>query len=211
MQETISRTKFKDFLVAFSRQILQAKDEFNSMDAECGDGDFGSTMAHAFGEALKRLEATSDDDIGSLLTLTGNTILSSAGGASGPTIATIFLEAGKVGRGKSEVTIQDLALMFEMADRQIRILGQAAIGDKTLVDSLEPAANALKQAANAGNSFQDALERATLAARAGCESTKQMIAKHGRAKYLGEQTLGHTDPGAYLVSLFFSNLASSIR
>lgn len=202
---------FKNFLIELSRQVLQAKDGLNSMDAACGDGDFGSTMASAFGEAKKALEEASGNDVGVVLALMGTSILSSAGGASGPTIATIFLEAGKAVRGKSEVNLQDIASMFEKAAQKIHLIGGASVGDKTLVDALEPAVNALEEAASTGLPVQTGLQRAAEAATAGCESTKQMVAKQGRARYLGEQTLGHVDPGAYLVNLMFAILATTTR
>jgi len=200
---------FKNFLIELSRQVLQAKNELNSMDAACGDGDFGSTMASVFRDAKKALEEFSGNDVGAVLTLTGTSILSSAGGASGPTIATIFLEAGKAVKGKSEVNLQDIASMFEKAAQKVHLIGGASTGDKTLVDALEPAANALKEAADAEVPVQTGLDRAAEAATAGRESTKQMVAKQGRARYLGEQTLGHVDPGAYLVSLMFTVLATT--
>lgn len=211
MRQTVNCEGFKNFLIELSQQVLQAKDELNSMDAACGDGDFGSTMASAFGKAKKALEEASGNDVGAVLSLTGTSILSSAGGASGPTIATIFLEAGKAVKGKSEVNLQDIAAMFEKSAQKVHLIGGASIGEKTLVDALEPAVNALKNAASRGLPIQTGLDRAAESARAGRESTKQMVAKQGRARYLGEQTLGHVDPGAYLVSLMFVLLATTTR
>ena len=94
-------------MTELSERIERSKDEFNSMDAACGDGDFGTTMASAFGDAKKAIEKASGNDVGSLLMSMGNSILSSAGGASGPTIATFFMEAGKFAKGKSELGLRD--------------------------------------------------------------------------------------------------------
>ena len=211
MPQTLTYNDFKKFLIELSRQVLQAKSEFNSMDAACGDGDFGSTMASAFGEAKKVLEGVSGNDVGVVLTSTGTSILSSAGGASGPTVAAFFVEAGKLAMGRSEVDLQDLASMFDKSLQKIRLLGGARVGDKTLVDALEPAVNALKAAADGGVRLQDALDRTAEASRIGCESTKELIAKHGKARYLGEQTLGFVDPGAYLISVTFATLTATTR
>jgi phosphoenolpyruvate---glycerone phosphotransferase subunit DhaL len=181
------------------------------MDAACGDGDFGSTMAMGFERAAKTLDKASSIDIGDILISVGSSILSSAGGASGPTVATLFLEAGKTAKGKNEVDLQDLASMFDRSVQKIRLLGGAGVGDKTLVDALVPAVDALREAAHTEVSLLRGLDQAAKAARMGCESTRQLIAKQGRARYLGEQTLGFIDPGAYLVSLTFATLATTAR
>jgi dihydroxyacetone kinase len=121
------------------------------------------------------------------------------------------VEAGKLAMGRSEVDLQDLASMFDKSLQKIRLLGGARVGDKTLVDALEPAVNALKAAADGGVRLQDALDRTAEASRIGCESTKELIAKHGKARYLGEQTLGFVDPGAYLISVTFATLTATTR
>jgi dihydroxyacetone kinase-like protein len=211
LADTLDYSDFKNFLTELSDAVLHAKVEFDSMDAACGDGDFGSTMATAFGRVAKTLGEASGNDVGSILTLAGTSILSSAGGASGPTFASFFTEAGKTAKGKNEVDLQILATMLEKSLQKIRLLGGAVVGDKTMIDALEPAVNAVKEAANAGTSLHSALDRAAEAAKIGSESTKHLIAKHGRARYLGEQTLGHVDPGAYLISLTFATLAATKR
>ena len=210
LRQTLDCNVIKKFLIELSDQIVEAKSELNSLDAACGDGDFGSTMAAAFEKARKALEEAKND-VGALLTSMGTSILSSAGGASGPTVATLFMEAGKSARGRNEVDLQAVASMFAESLQKIRTLGGANVGDKTLLDALEPAVNALKAAADASIPLQDALDRAAEAARVGCESTKSLVAKQGKARYLGEQTLGCVDPGAYLMSLTFATLAATTR
>lgn len=207
MPQTLNYDDLKNFLVKLSDQVLEARSEFNSMDAACGDGDFGTTMATAFAEAKRVVKEDSGNDVGVILMAAGNAILSSAGGASGPTVASLFLEAGKNVKGKSEIDLQVTASMFEACARKIRLLGGAHVGDKTLVDALEPAVTALRAAADLHVPIRDALGRAAEAARIGCETTKGLIAKHGKARYLGEQSLGAVDPGAYLVSMVFATLA----
>jgi dihydroxyacetone kinase-like protein len=205
--ETLNGLNFKFFLTELGNRVRNAKNEFNSMDAVCGDGDFGSTISNAFASTAKALEIEETNDVGLILTSAGNSILSSAGGACGPIFASLFTEAGRTAKGKSEVGVQDMALMFENACKKIQGFGGAAVGDKTMVDALTPAITALTAAAETGVTLSVALDRAAEASRLGCESTKEMIAKHGRARYLGEQTLGFVDPGAYLVSLIFDTLA----
>jgi dihydroxyacetone kinase phosphoprotein-dependent L subunit len=207
--QTLTYDNVKKFLTELSERVVQSKKELNSLDAACGDGDFGSTMAAAFEEARKAIEKTSGNDVGSLLMLTGTSILSSAGGASGPTFSALFTEAGKFAKGKSELGLLDVASMLDKSVQKIQMLGGAKVGDKTLLDALEPAVNALRASADANDSLLDALTQAADAARIGCESTKDLVAKHGRARYLGEQTLGSVDPGAYLVYLMFATLATA--
>jgi dihydroxyacetone kinase-like protein len=199
------------FLIELSKQVSQVKSELDSMDAGCGDGDFGSTMTRAFEQSTKALEQAQRDDVGAILISAGAAILSSAGGTAGPIFGALFMEAGKLAKGKREVELQDLASMFDSSNRKIRFVGRAAVGDKTMIDALEPAVNSLKESARAGTSLQTALDRASEASKIGCESTKQMIAKYGRAKYLGEQTIGFVDPGAYLTSLVFETLADTAK
>jgi len=207
--QTIDYDGLKKFLMTLADQVVQAKGELNSMDAECGDGDFGSTMATAFETARKMLREDTGHDAGLLLTSMGTSILSTAGGASGPTVATVFTAAGAAAKGKHELNLSDLASMLDKSAQKITLLGGAKVGDKTLMDALEPAVSELKAAADENLSIQNGLDRAAQAARVGCESTKALIAKHGRARYLGDQTIGHVDPGAHLIALMFATLAKS--
>ena len=209
--ETLDSLGFKRFLIELASQISRAKNELDAMDSACGDGDFGSTMTRAFGQAAKTLAQSSSNDVGAILTLAGTSILSSAGGASGPLFSALFRESGSLAKGKREVGLQDLASMLERSNQKIRLMGGAAVGDKTLIDALEPAVSSLKESAHSGVSLDEALHRAADSAKAGCDSTKQMVAKHGRARYLGEQTIGFVDPGAYLVCLAITTLAMSIK
>lgn len=207
--DRIQGEELRSFLLTFADLILRSKDELNSMDAECGDGDFGSGMFMAFSDVRKTLVEAHGDDIGVLLTKVGHSILSIAGGASGPMFGTLFLEAGKLATGKNEVGATEIALMLDQSLHRIRARGGARVGDKTLVDALEPAVSTLKEILSSKIELHQAFERAAEAAREGCESTKRLTAKHGKARYLGEQTLGFVDPGAYVISLLFTTLAAS--
>ena len=211
LEENLNANFIKNFLLELSDRLVQAKDELNAMDAACGDGDFGTTMYVAFKNARKTVEPMQSTDVGSLLSSAGNSILSTAGGTAGPLFGAFFIEAGKVAKGMSEVVVADLAKMLDQSTQRIRARGGASIGDKTLVDALEPAVRALKEAAATGTTIQLALENAGEAAKEGCESTKRLVAKYGKARYLGEQTLGHVDPGANVIALIFDTLLTSYR
>src|SRR5208282_2100034 len=208
LDDTLSYMRVLNFLSKLANQIIQEKDRLNSMDAACGDGDFGTSMYVAFSNVRKTLEE-SHDDIGALLTSAGYSILSSAGGASGALFGTLFVEAGKHAKGKSEVDLTDLGIMFDASMKKIQTRGEAQVGDKTLIDSLEPAVRALQESAKTESTIAAALRKAGTAAESGYESTKNLVVKHGKASYLGEQTLGHADPGAYVMVLVFRSLAGT--
>jgi len=198
------------FISNVSDRLIQAKDQLNRMDAECGDGDFGTSMYVAFDNVRKAMEKQQKQgDVGTLLVLAGNSILSSTGGASGALFGTFFIEAGKYAKGKTEANLTDLATMFDLSLARIQTRGGAKVGDKTLVDSLEPAVRALQEAAATGTDLNIALERSATAAENGSQSTKSMVAKQGKSRYLGEQTLGYVDPGAFVIALVFRILATS--
>ena len=211
MGEKLNTNCVKNFLLDLSDRLVQAKDELNAIDAACGDGDFGTTIYVAFNNARKAIEAIQTPDVGSLLSSAGNSILSTAGGAAGALFGTFFIEAGKVAKGMSEVVVADLAKMFDQSTQRIRARGGASVGDKTLVDALEPAVNALKEAVAAGAPLQLALENAADAAKEGSESTKRLVAKYDKARYLGEQTIGHVDPGANVIALIFDTSLTSYK
>lgn len=170
------------------------------LDAALGDGDHGANMVTGFesvARALREAEAAGGPaDIGDLLRLVGHTLVSSVGGASGPLYGTAFIEAGFVLAGVERVDLEGLADGFEVARRALARRGRCAVGDKTILDALEPAAVALRASAAAGRPLGDALGEAALAARAGMRSTVPLVARRGLALRLGERSRGHQDPGA---------------
>lgn len=208
MSEKLSYAQVRDFLLNLANLIIQEKNDLNNMDAACGDGDFGTSMFIAFTNVYKTVEETQHNDIGHLLSSAGASILSSTGGAAGPLFGTLFLEAGKRSRGRTEIGIIDLEEMFDSSIQKMKSRGGAAVGDKTLIDALEPAVTSLKQSASIEASMKAALDRAAEAAKSGSDSTKRLVAKHGKARYLHEQTLGHVDPGAHVIALIFTTLAT---
>jgi len=200
----------KHILTEITARIIQARDELNSMDSACGDGDFGTSMWISFGNAQKQLETLPNTDTGSMMLTYGQAILSSAGGAAGPVFGSFFIEAGKVVKGKDELDVEDFARMFSASLEKIKRQGGAKVGDKTVVDALDPAVNALKEAVKNKTELPQSLRNAATAAMTGCESTKGIIARHGKAKYLGEQSIGYVDPGAYVMMIIFETFAKSL-
>lgn len=212
MQEILTLSNIRTFLLNLTDSVLESKDELNRMDAACGDGDFGSSMFVAFSKVQKTVQsAPLSEDIGRLLSDVGQVVLSSAGGAAGPIFGTLFAEAGKAAKAKTELSLSDLAKMFNSSLEKIEARGGARVGDKTLLDVLDPVVASLKKASADKTPLSLALENATKAALAGFESTTTLIARRGKARHLAEQTLGHPDPGAYVTMLMFKSLYSETK
>jgi dihydroxyacetone kinase-like protein len=172
------------------------KDYLSDLDGAIGDGDHGVNMAKCFREVKKKLPENQGKDIGTILKNIGMVILNSVGGAMGALYGTLFLKASKEVMGKTEIQLEDLIKMFEAGEKGIQEMGKAQPGDKTLLDTIDPAVKALREAQAQGKSLDDALADFLEAARKGAELTKGMISKIGRSSRLGERTIGHQDAGA---------------
>ena len=165
------------------------------LDSEIGDGDHGTNMHRGFQAALERLEGADPSTPADALKAVSMALISKVGGAAGPLYGTAFLRASTALQGKDEVSAEDAAAALEAALGGIKQRGKAEVGDKTIVDALEPAAEAAKEAA-ANGSAADVLRAAAEAAKEGAEATIPLTARKGRASYLGQRAAGHQDPGA---------------
>ncbi len=166
------------------------------LDAAIGDGDHGTNLDRGFAGVMRVLGTTDPRTPGTVLSLTGTTLISKVGGASGPLYGTAFRRAGHALGDAAETDLPGLAAALDAAVAAIRKLGAARDGDKTMVDALAPAVAALNAAAADGTPLLDALSAMVEAARAGAEATIPMQASKGRASYLGPRSIGHLDPGA---------------
>lgn len=180
------------------------------LDSAIGDGDHGTTMEKGFRTALDDLNLENTEDVGEFMKSVGTSLLREIGGSTGPLFATIFMSGGKVAEGEKEAGLALFSEMFEKALEDVQKRGGAKPGDKTLVDSLEPAVEGLKSAVEEDMSLEDGLTRAHERAEEGVEATKDMEPKKGRAKYLGERAKGHQDPGATSISLIFKAMKNYV-
>jgi dihydroxyacetone kinase-like protein len=146
--------------------------------------------------ALSKLDGVPEGDVGNLFKTVGMTLVSTVGGAAGPLYGTLFLQMGTAVAGKPELSAQDWAEALTKGLEGVVMRGKAELGDKTMVDALTPARDALKEALDEGASFGDALRRSAAAAEEGMKGTIPLVARKGRASYLGERSAGHQDPGA---------------
>jgi phosphoenolpyruvate---glycerone phosphotransferase subunit DhaL len=165
------------------------------LDSEIGDGDHGNNMHRGFQAALERVEAADASTPADVLKAVSMALISKVGGAAGPLYGTAFLRASTALADKEEVSGEDAAEALEAALGGVKQRGKAEVGDKTIIDALEPAAEVAKQAASEG-SVTAVFRAAAEAAKEGADSTIPLTARKGRASYLGARSAGHQDPGA---------------
>ncbi|MER3418086.1 MAG: dihydroxyacetone kinase subunit L [Chloroflexota bacterium] len=183
-------------------EILRAEKEYlTALDSAIGDADHGINMDRGFQAVLGKLAGLVEPDIGTIFRTVGMTLVSTVGGASGPLYGTFFLQLGGATTGRTEIAPAELLAALEAGLGGIVRLGKAEPGDKTMLDALLPARDALREAVAAGLPVGEAIARAAAAAEEGMQATIPLVARKGRASYLGERSAGHQDPGA--TSSFF--------
>lgn len=203
-----------------SEVIIKNEVPFCELDSHAGDGDFGMSVAKGF-KQLKREWSTILDqeslNMGTFLDACAMVIMEYCGGASGPIWGSAFRAAGKTADGKLVLTVGEFADMLHSAVKAIQATGErsfgrgAVVGDKTLVDAIVPCANSWSESAAAGESFKTAFEKGAAAAVEGANSTKEIVARMGRAGTVGERSLGYPDAGAYALGVIFTELSCSLK
>jgi dihydroxyacetone kinase-like protein len=181
---------------AFAAEVSDNRAYLTRLDSAIGDGDHGTNMDRGMRKALERLDTVQGEDIGGALKAVGMALVSSVGGAGGPLYGTLFMQMGSASDGKSELDLAGWADAVEAGVKGVQTRGKAEPGDKTMVDALLPAAESLRQAAGEGAELGDALRRSAAAAEEGMKATIELVARKGRASYLGPRSAGHQDPGA---------------
>ncbi|OUL28966.1 dihydroxyacetone kinase subunit L [Nostoc sp. T09] len=207
----VSKEQILQWLQAFAAEIAQNKEYLTELDAAIGDADHGINMDRGFKKVISQLPSVADKDIGSILKAVSMTLISSIGGASGPLYGTWFLRASADVTDKQELTEQDLQRLLQSGLNGVLQRGKAQLGDKTMVDALSPAVVAFEQAVIGGKGTVTALQQAVVAAEQGMKDTTPMLAKKGRASYLGERSIGHQDPGATSAYLMLKCLLTVVQ
>ena len=210
MRTTITTTDLLALLHKMAVDMAAHKDYLCELDGAMGDGDQGVTMAIGFGAIAAALPALADQDIGTLLTKSGLAFNGTAASTIGALFATACLRAGAVAKGKTALTVADLAAMAEAAAAGIQTRGKAQVGDKTVLDALVPAATALRAAADQGTPLPTALAQALAAAEAGLAATIPLKAQVGRAAWIAERSVGHPDPGATSFTLMLKSAVETL-
>jgi dihydroxyacetone kinase-like protein len=195
----------------FAELVAENRDELTALDAAIGDADHGTNMDRGMTAVVDALADAPAAGPGALLKQAGMTLIRTVGGASGPLYGTFFLRMAQAAGDKEGLSVEDLRDMLQAGLEGVVQRGKAAPGDKTMVDALTPAVGALDAAIAAGKSGSEALKEAADAAERGARETVPMVARKGRASYLGERSVGHQDPGATSSALLLRTLAGTVQ
>ncbi|MCX7594356.1 MAG: dihydroxyacetone kinase subunit DhaL [Fischerella sp.] len=206
----VIKKQILQWLQRFAALVEENKDYLTELDAAIGDADHGINMERGFKKVMTQLPSVADRDISNILKSVSMALISTVGGASGPLYGTFFLRASTAVAGKQELNDQDMLAMLQAGLDGVINRGKAQLGDKTMVDALSPAVAAFEQAIAKGESMQAAMQQAVSAAEKGMQDTTPMLAKKGRASYLGDRSVGHQDPGATSTYLMLKSLLETI-
>jgi len=201
MVENVTTAVLEEWVRRFAHLVAENRDHLTELDAAIGDADHGSNMDRGMTAAVAALDASPPATAGALFSKVGMTLVSTVGGASGPLFGTLFLRIGS-SLGDAETTsATELAAALRAGLGGVVERGKAGPDDKTMYDALAPAVDAFDAALADGADLAAGLKQASDAAAAGRDATTPMLARKGRASYLGERSVGHQDPGATTVAL----------
>ncbi|MCE5251627.1 dihydroxyacetone kinase subunit L [bacterium] len=198
-------------LGVLKESIAASRDRLIELDSALGDGDLGITITRGFTEICTALNGSEEHDVGKILIQAGMVLAKTAPSTMGTLLAGGFMNAGKAIRGSEEITLEGLLRFFEEFTGGISARGKAVPGDKTIIDALTPAVQELRNAVEKGKSLGEGLADACRAAETGAESTINMVAKHGRPSYYGENSVGKEDPGAAVGVLIMRAFAAYMK
>jgi dihydroxyacetone kinase phosphoprotein-dependent L subunit len=203
---SITASQVKDMFLYVGEKVVESKPLLTKLDSAIGDGDHGIGMSIGFAKTDENLKANNFTTVNDVFKTVGMSMISTMGGASGVIFGTMFLGGVKGLEPRDSLDLQLLAKIYDKALGEIKERGKANLGDKTMIDALQPAVEALKVSAAENNSLVEGLRKAEIAALQGVENTKDYIAKFGRAKSLGERAVGHQDAGATTVSIIIKSM-----
>jgi dihydroxyacetone kinase-like protein len=202
----VDRDSTLRWMTAFAEEMGEHRQELVRLDTAIGDGDHGTNMNRGMQKALEKLQASEPGDPGAVLKTVAMSLISSVGGAAGPLYGTLLLQMGNAMAGEAEVDLAGFAAAWRKGLEGVQSRGKAELGDKTMVDALSPAVTALEQAAD----LDSGLNAAVQAAEQGMHATTPLVARKGRASYLGERSADHQDPGATSTYYLFKSAAGAL-
>ncbi|MBV7273437.1 dihydroxyacetone kinase subunit L [Clostridium sp. PL3] len=208
---SITSSKVIEILNRIDDVMNENKQFLTDLDAAVGDGDHGINMSRGFNAVREKLKTNTINKIGDIFKVVGMTLVATVGGASGPLYGTAFMKAAVVVQNNEELDINDLLKVMEAALEGIMYRGKAQAGEKTMLDVIIPAINALKAGISENKKTVDILFDVKEAAKAGVEYTKTIIATKGRASYLGDRSISHQDPGATSSYLMLNVIYEEIK
>jgi dihydroxyacetone kinase-like protein len=198
----VTEAQVRDWIRRFADAVAEHRTELVRLDTAIGDGDHGTNLDRGMRKALEKLETVENGDIGADLKAVGMALVSSVGGAAGPLYGTLFLQMGNATTGREELDMAGWTAALEAGLNGVKARGKAEPGDKTMVDALLPALEALRDGGDLG--------RAADAAEEGMKATIPLEARKGRASYLGPRSVGHQDPGATSSYLLMRSAAEAL-
>lgn len=209
-QATVGSPDLGRWLHAFADAVTEHADALTRLDSAIGDADHGANMRRGMKAVVGKLDAAPNAAPNALLKTAGMTLVSTVGGASGPLYGTFFLRMAAGLGDRDEVDAAGLAAALRAGLDGVVARGKAGPGDKTMIDALAPAVDALDAALADGAGLGDALRAAATAADEGRDATVPLVARKGRASYLGERSQGHQDPGATSAALLVTAAAETL-
>jgi phosphoenolpyruvate---glycerone phosphotransferase subunit DhaL len=201
----ITRDSTLDWMNRFAGEMSEHREELVALDTAIGDGDHGTNMNRGMTKALERLGAAEQADPGAVLKTVAMALVSTVGGAAGPLYGTLFLQMGNALAGQDEVDLPAYAAAWRKGLEGVQARGKAQAEDKTMVDALIPAVEALESASD----LDEGLRAAAQAAQDGMKATTPLVARKGRASYLGERSKDHQDAGATSTYYLFKSAAEA--
>lgn len=208
--DSVTTATLQDWITRFGAAVAEKREWLTELDSAIGDADHGANMARGMAAVTEKLTASAPAAADDLLKTVGMTLVSSVGGASGPLYGTFFLRMGMTTGAVDDLDAVALAAALRAGLEGIVARGKAETGDKTMLDAMAPAVDALDDALGGGADLAEASHAAAVAAATGRDATLPLVARKGRASYLGERSAGHLDPGAASTALLFETLAAAI-
>jgi phosphoenolpyruvate---glycerone phosphotransferase subunit DhaL len=210
MTDDVTTAALDAWVRRFADLVAEHRDHLTQLDSAIGDADHGTNMDRGMKAAVTALDELGPAGAGALFTKVGMTLVSTVGGASGPLYGTLFMRMGSAFGDVTTATSEQAAAALRAGLEGVVARGKAQAEDKTMYDALAPAVDALEAGLKDGLGLEDALGRARAAADEGRDATIPMLARKGRASYLGERSVGHQDPGATSVALLVAAAAEAL-
>ncbi len=206
MSESLDVAALTGWITRFAKVVKENREALTELDSAIGDADHGSNLDRGMTAVVAGLAEQPPADVGALLKQVGMKLVSTVGGASGPLYGTLFLRMATAAGPVEQLDGPALAKALRAGLEGVTARGKAAVGDKTMLDALTPAVDSLEAALAGSRPLAEALSAAVSAAEAGRDATVPLVARKGRASYLGERSAGHQDPGATSMTLLLAAL-----
>lgn len=208
---SLTASQAKEMLIHVADRVVASKEMLCDADRNIGDGDHGIGMANGLAAARQELEGKEFDDVYTVFSTVGRTMIRVMGGASGIIFGLLFWGGAKNHEPKGEITPGEFAEIFERSLAEIQAKGQAKPGDKTIIDGLLPMVEAMKNCVEKGASFPEMIAEASRAAEEGKEKSREYIARHGKAKTLGERSIGFPDAGCVSLTVIMKAMEEWVQ